>query len=213
MKRSFMLGACLLCAGFVFGQAEDGTVVYNKTAQPAAVLSLPYSAELVNAAMEDYLSKKGSRAGDLKGFKTFRNTQLAQGDSLNADLYFKVTRKSRSEKDASTVYLLVGIPPEATATPMRETYLTREQAKTFLNGLVPVIEAYNLETLIRAQNEVVIKEEKKYRSLQEEGNDLEKRKTDMERKITANKQDQEAQNTEVERQKQALAQLAGQRKP
>jgi hypothetical protein len=211
MKSFFMFFACLLLAGFAFGQSEESTVVYNKTAHPAAVISLPYPADLVNAAMDDYLSKKGSKASDLKGFKTFRNTLLVQGDSLNADLYFKVTRKSRSEKDATTVYLMVGMPSGVTST--QETYLTGEQARSFLNSLAPVIEAYNLESLIKAQNELVIKAEKKYRSLQNEGNDLEKGKKEIEKKIAANIQDQEAQNKEVDRQKQALTQLVGQRTP
>ena len=99
----------LLLAGCVYGQAKDGIVVYKKTHQPAATIALPYEPSVITATMDNYLSKKGSKRDDLNGYKTFRNTQFVLGDSMNADLYFKVTRKSRSERDQSIVYLMVGI--------------------------------------------------------------------------------------------------------
>jgi hypothetical protein len=202
----------LLIILLVYGQAEDGIVLYNKTHQPAAMISLPYTTNVVNAAMDDYLSKKGSKGDDLKGFKTFRNTRLVQSDSVNADLYFKVTRKSRSEKDKSVIYLLVGMPNEDMANRTQETHFTKEQSKHYLNNLSYVIEAYNLELQIKQQNENVIKEEKRYKNLINDGNDLTKRKGDIEQKIVNNKGEQNKQNTEVEKQKQALAMLVSQRK-
>ena len=168
MKRTFLLFPMLLLLGIVYGQAKDGIVVYKKTHQPAATISLPYEPEVITAAMDDHLSKKGSKSNDVKGFKTFRNTQFVQGDSMNADLYFKVIRNNRSEIGASIIYLMVGMPNEAIATRNQETHFTREHAKEYLNKLMPVIEAYNLELLIKQQNETVIKEEERYNKLVED---------------------------------------------
>lgn len=212
MNRIFLLPLMLLLAGFVFGQAQEGVVVYKKTNQQAAIISLPYSPDVVNAAMDDYLSKKGSKGDDIKGFKTFRNTRLVQTDSMNADLYFRVTRKSRSEKDESTIYLLVRMPNEDISTRSQETHFTREQAKEYLNNLALVIEAYHLELQIKQQNETVIKEEKRYRNLLDDRDELDKTKKDIEQKIENNKHDQVKQNAEVEKQKQTLALLVSQRK-
>jgi hypothetical protein len=212
MKRTFLLWPMLLLAGCVFGQAKDGIVVYKKTHQPAATISLPYEPEVVTAAMDGYLSKKGLKSKDLKGFKTFRNTQFVQGDSMNADLYFKVTRNNRSQIEASIIYLMVGMPNENIEKRNQETHFTRQQAKEYLNNLVPVIEAYNLELLIIQQNETVIEEEKRYNSLVDDGADLNKRKTDNVQKLQRNQHDQDKQNEEVEKHKQALAYLISQRK-
>src|SRR6202035_3330491 len=99
-----------------------------------------------------------------KGFKTYRNTQFAQNDSMNADLYFKVERRSRKEKEESTVYLMVGVANEDIANRNPGTRFGMEQAKNFLDNLVPAMQAYKLELQIKEQNDLVIQEEKKSRS-------------------------------------------------
>lgn len=212
MKKILFLALSLLPACLLFAQAQEGVVAYQKTQQPAAMIHLPYSSGVVNDAMDDYLSKKGTKSDHLKGFKTFRNTRLSENDTVYADLYFKVTRMSREEKEKTTVYLLVGMPNEGIALRNPATSITTEQAKEVLNQLAPAIEAFNLERMIKEQNEVVIKEETRYKSLVKEGGDLSERRADIEKKILANRHDQEKQTTEVNKQKQALALLVDQRK-
>lgn len=212
MKKILLLALSLLPAYLLFAQAQEGVVAYQKTQQPAAIIYLPYSSDVVNDALDDYLSKKGSRSDQLKGFKSFRNTRLSENDTVPADLYFKVARMSREEKGKTTLSLLVGMPNEGIAQRNPSTSITTEQAKEVLNQLVPVIEAFNLERMIKKQNESIIKEEARYKSLVKEGDDLNERRSDIEKKILANRQDQEKQTTEVNRQKQALALLVDQRK-
>ncbi len=213
MKKTFISFCMLFSAGLLYGQAQEGSVEYQKTQQPAAVIELPYAPDIVNAAMNDYLSKKGkSKGSDLKGFTTFRNTQVLQNDMANADLYFKVERKSRKEKEVSIVSLLLSLPKVGEPTVNTVHHLDMEQAKTYLNELVPAIEAYDLELQIKEQNEAVIKAESKYKSLVDDGADLEKKRIAIEKKIQDNKQEQQAQIAEVENQKQKLTGRVGQRK-
>jgi hypothetical protein len=199
---------CLL-----FGQAQEGTVDYQKSQHPAAFIELPYSPDIVNAALNDYLSKKGkSGTNALKGFTTFRNTRVLQQDSANADLYFKVERKSKKEKQASVVSLLLAMPKEGVVAQNNVRYLNMEEAKAYLNELVPAIEAYNLELLIKDQNDAVIKAESKYKTLTDDATGLEKKKEDIEKKIRNNKQEQQTQKNEVDAQKQKLAEWVSLRK-
>jgi hypothetical protein len=60
------------------------------------------------------------------------------------------------------------------------------------------MESYKLEIQIRDQNDLVIREEKKSKSMIDDGLDLSKKKFDLDRKLEGNKQDQEKQNAEVE---------------
>src|SRR5687767_15425279 len=116
MKRILLLLCMLFITVLVVGQAKDGTVKFQRTQQPAAIIELPYAPDMVRAAMNDYLSKKGKTKGnDLKGFTTFRNTQLVQNDLANADLYFRVERKTNQENNNSTVSLLLTAPKEGNA--------------------------------------------------------------------------------------------------
>ncbi|MFL5788763.1 MAG: hypothetical protein ACJ748_11965, partial [Flavisolibacter sp.] len=91
-------------------------------------------------------------------------------------------------------------------------YLSMEDGKNYLNGLATAIEAYNLELTIKDQNDAVIKAEAKYKKLTNEGDDLDKKRADLDKKIADNKNDQMQQMKEVENQKQRLAQWVGQRK-
>ena len=206
MKRIIISLFLLLITGFIFGQAKEGAVSFQKRQQAAAVIELPYAPDVITAALNNYLSKKGkSRSTDLKGFTTFRNTQLLKEDSTNADLYFRVERKSRQEKEVSIVSLLLTTPDDGTEAVSNVHHLNMEQAKSYLNELAPAIEAYNLEEQIKDQNNAVIQAESKYKNLVNEGADLEKKREALERKIQDNKLEQRTQQNEVESRKQKLA--------
>jgi hypothetical protein len=213
MKSTLLLVCMLFITVLMVGQAKEGTVKFQRTQQPAAVIELPYTPNIVSAAMNDYLSKKGkSKGNDLKGFTTFRNTQFQQNDASNADLYFKVQKNNKGENGNSIVSLLLTAPKEVNVKASTIHHLDMEQAKTFLNDLAPAIEAYNLEQQIKNQNEAVIKAESRYKSLADDGTDLETKRVGIERKQQDNKQEQQKQMNEIENQKQKLAVLVSQRK-
>jgi hypothetical protein len=134
-----------------------------------------------------------------------------QSDSVNADLYFKTEHKSKKEREVTVVSLLL-MPIEAQANTGNLHYLTMDDAKDYLNGLATTIDAYNLELTIKDQNDAVIKAEAKYKSLANEGEDLENKRTGIEKKIADNKNDQQQQLKEIENQKQKLTQWVNRRK-
>ena len=206
MKRTMLSLGTLLLATLLFGQAQEGAVEYQKRHQSAAVIELPYAPDIVRAALNEYLSRKGrSKATDLKGFTTFRNTQPLANDSANADLYFKIERKSRQDKEISVVSLLLTTPQEVTVTSNTVHHLNMEEAKTYLNDLGPAVEAYNLELLIKEQNADIISAESRYKNLVDDGTGLQRKKEDLERKIEQNRLEQQKQAAEVEALKQKLA--------
>ncbi len=208
---SIFFFSMLVCA-IGYGQAYESSVEYQNKLQPAAVIELPYPPAVVDAAMGEYLSKKGkSRSNDIKGFRTFRNTQPTLNDSINGDLYFKTERKNRKEKDVTVVSLLV-MPTDTPTTPGNIHYLNMDDAKNYLNDLSQAIEAYNLELMIKDQNDVVIKAETKYKSLVNDADDLEKKRTEIVKKLSDNQNDQQQQLKEIENQKQKLTQRVEQRK-
>ena len=205
--KGLILSCCFLFfASAIFGQAQEGAVSYQKRQQSAAVIELPYAPDVVIAALNDYLSRKGrSKSTDLKGFTTFRNTQPLASDSANADLYFKIERKSRQDREISVVSLLLTTPQEGPATANSMHHLNMEEAKTYLNDLGPAVEAYNLELQIKEQNNDVISAEAKYKNLVSDGASLQKKKEELEKKIENNRLEQQTQRNEVEAQKQKLA--------
>jgi len=211
MKKACFSIALFFLVGIVYSQATEGTVQYQKTDLPAALIELPYSPDVVQYGINDYLSKKGrSKREDRKGFTTYRNTQALQNDSANADLYFKVERKSRQEKDISVVSLLLTTPNEGAAQDLHP--LQMEQAKAYLNDLAPAIEAYQLELQIKEQNANLIRAEAKYKGFTDDGAVLERKRVELEKKRADNKQEIQKLAAGIAAQKQRLAQLVEQRK-
>jgi hypothetical protein len=212
MKKTILFPLVWLISVFSYGQAQESTVEYQKKMQPAAVIELPYSPSVVDAAMDDYLSKKGkSRSSDIKGFRTFRNTDAVTGDSTNADLYFKTERKSRKEKQVTVISLLLR-PTDAQTNTDNLHYMNMGDARNYLNDLASAIDAYNLEVTIKDQNDAVIKAEAKYKNLIDEGEYLEKKRTTIDKRIADNKNDQQQQIKEIENQRKKLTEWISQRK-
>jgi hypothetical protein len=87
-----------------------------------------------------------------------------------------------------------------------------EQAKAYLNGLTPAIEAYNLELMIKEQNQVVIKSEATYKTQFNNGAELEQKRTELETRILENKTEQEKHQADVNTQKKKLTDLVNRRK-
>jgi hypothetical protein len=211
MKKTILFFSITLVSVFSYGQARQGVVEYQNKLHSAAVIELPYSPSVVDAAMNDYLSRKGkSRTNEVKGFATFRNTRPVQTDSVNADLYFKTERKSKKEKEVTVLSLLV--MPTDEQTPGNLHYLNMDDSKNYLNDLAVEIDAYNLELTIKDQNDVVIRAEAKYKTLLNDGDELEVKRTAIDKKIMDNKIEQQQQLKEIANQKQRLSQWAAERK-
>ena len=210
MKSVILFAFMVIASAGVFAQATEGTVSFKKSKQSAAIIELPYSSDVVNASLNEYLSKKGrSKDTDARGFTTFRNTQQLQGDSLNADLFFKVEGKDRQSSKVSL--LVTQDVSKATATNAVNN-MTMEQAKAYLDELVPVIESYNLEILINQQNDAIIKAESKYKSIRNEADDLDKKRLSIDRDIEEKRRELQKQEDETSLQKQKLAELVSRRK-
>jgi hypothetical protein len=210
MKSVILFAFMVFTSAGVFAQATEGTVSFKKSKQSAAIIELPYSSDVVNASLNEYLSKKGrSKDTDARGFTTFRNTQQLQGDSLNADLFFKVEGKDRQSSKVSL--LVTQDVSKATATNAVNN-MTMEQAKAYLDELVPVIESYNLEILINQQNDAIIKAESKYKSIRNEADDLDKKRLSIDRDIEEKRRELQKQEDETSLQKQKLAELVSRRK-
>jgi predicted nucleic acid-binding Zn-ribbon protein len=119
------------------------------------------------------------------------------------DFFIKVERKSRKASDESTLYMIMNKDGENALAKMETDDISR--AKSFLNDMLPEVEAADLEIRIKNQEETVARAEKKLSNLKNDQISLEK-------KLSDNKTDQEVTQKDIEAQKQALGVLMGKRK-
>ncbi len=211
MKKIFTLFIAALAVQFAAAQtAYEGKVEYSKKDQETFAIEFPYPPSVVEDALLEKMAAMGHKAKESKGFRNYKNTVLSKISAESMDYIFRVEKKSRKEKDESVVYMLI-YKADANIVPVMDGVI-KDQAKTFLNEMVPYVEAYNLEVQLKAQDDVIAKAIKKQGNLESDLTDLEKKKKKLEENIEENKKDQEKQKVEIEKQRQVLEAMKKKRK-
>lgn len=208
MKKLVMAAAALLSFSIAaLAQAYEGTIEYDKKKQAAVVIDYAYSTEAVENAIIEKMQRMGYKSKEEKGmfnkdkgFRVFKGAMISDISDNSMDYIVNVERKSRKDKDESTLYLVMNKNGENVSSSVE-----MGRAKDFLNGLLPEVEASNLELQIKDQEEMVTKAEKKLKNLRDDQDDLEK-------KLKNNQKDQEDTQKNIEDQKHALENLRAKRR-
>jgi hypothetical protein len=210
-KRLLFAMMTLLFTAPVFSQAYESQVTYDKKKQKAITIDYAYSQEAVQNAIVQKIEKMGFLGKEEKGvfnkdkgYIIFKDAAIPDVSEERMDYIVKVERKSRKDKDETTLYLLL---QKGGVDVIQEGLSSHDigKAKAFLVNLLPEIEEANLELQIKAQDEAVVKSEKKFKELQDQ-------KADLERKLQKNAEDIENQQKQIETQRAALDGLKGKRK-
>lgn len=200
-----------LSIAFASAQSYEGTIQYDKKKQRAVVIDFGFPPEAVENAVVQKMAKLGYKPKEEKGllnkdkgFLVFKNAYVTDISSESADYIVKVERKSRKEKDESVLYVILNKDSKNLMDDLSPEDIGR--AKSYLNNLLPDVEASNLELQIKAQEDVIAKAEKKLRDLRDD-------QTSLEKKLSDNKANQESTQKDIENQKLSLITLISKRKP
>ncbi len=209
-KISLLFMGLVIISAVAVAQAYEGTIQYNKKKQSAIVIDYVYPPEAVENAIIQKLEKLGYRAKEEKGilnrdkgFLLFKNAYIPDISLDKIDYIIKVERKSRKESEEAILYLIMNKDGENAMDKLDSYDIGR--AKSYLNNMLPDIEEANLELLIKAKEDMVVKAEKKLKILQDD-------KIELENKLTVNSKMQDDTIREIETQKQNLETLQGKRK-
>lgn len=209
-KISLLLISLVTIAAIARAQAYEGSVQYDKKKQAAIMIDYSYPSKAVENAIIQRMEKLGYHAKEEKGilnrdkgFFVFKNAYITDITINKIDYIIKVERKSRKESEEAILYLIMNKEGGNAMDKMDAYDIGR--AKSFLNNMLPDIEAANLELLIKAKEEMVAKAEKKLKNLQAD-------KLELENKITANAKMQDETIKDIELNKENLETLKGKRK-
>ena len=194
-----------------FAQSHTETVTYQKISRQAVVNEIPFPEKTVRDAIDDKMGQMGYKGKDVKGFTVYKSVRLADLGSDSYDLYFSADRKSRKEKEYSNLTLMISKGFDNFVADSSDSRLI-SNAKNYLDSIKIMIGAYDLEQQIIAQEDAIKKADKKYNNLVEDGQDLEKKKRNIEKDIEDNIKNQANQKAETEKQRQILETLRGKRK-
>jgi hypothetical protein len=174
----------IICLGITLssicsmGQARDGTLSLNQreVAQPAALINLPYAPDIVQQALNDYLSKTSDKHHtEADSFLLSRNTLLVKNNLSNADMYFEIGARDKSHLNESVVYLKLNsfsrdLNNQETNDPVR---FDMQQAKDYLDNLAVAIRPYASELQLRLQKRNLSMAQAKSEGLARHGKNLE----------------------------------------
>jgi hypothetical protein len=208
---------CFLFALTSFAQAYEGSVDYEKKKQAALVIDYSYSPDAVEGAIVDKLERLGLQAKEQKGlfnsskgFRNYKGAIMSDISSSSIDYCVKVEQKGRKGNDEATLYLIMFKDGTNLLSSRDDDVISK--AKSFLNSLLPEVEAFNLELKIKDQETTVSKAEKKYKDLRDDQESMEKKIKKLEEDLKENAKDQQDQQKEIERQKQILEVIKNKRK-
>lgn len=187
----------LKTAAYSQAVATEGKIEYQRGEKPAAIIELPYRSDLIEDALKQKLAKKGVKEEHIKGMQVFKGSRLTPTDGEVVDMYFRVERKGRKDNNSSVVYLILGRPNENVALRTSDDAYRIQEGRDFLNGLVPEVEAYKLETDITSLEESIKKSEKDLENLTGDQKSLENKIRDLQDRLTQNKLDQDAANAQL----------------
>lgn len=217
MRNILAAIVCLFFLGAAQGQAYNGTIEYDKKKQTAVVMEYSYSADAVENAFINRMQALGYKPKEEKGlfnkdkgFLVFKSAFVKDISDVSLDYIIKVERKSRKDSDKSLIYLIAN--NNGTNVLDNSESTVRDNARNFLQNLLPDVEAANLELQIKDQEDVVTKAEKKLKGLQDDQKSMEDKIKKLQDDLKTNAKDQENQQKEIENQKAALDALRGKRK-
>lgn len=197
--KKILLSAFIMASSYIsFGQVYDGLVEYNKKDQPAVMSDYKFPEETVEKALKEKLEKLGLKVKSSKGFLVVSNSIISSIAPIPMDYAFKVDRKSKKEKDITTVSLVMAVGD------VNNTAANSSNAKTFLSDLAPAVDATNTDNMVNDQYAALTKAQKKYKNLQDDQTSLEKKIRNLQDDLAANAKDQQDQLKEVQRQQDIL---------
>ncbi len=207
MKKIVLLWiAVVFFTAVAMAQPRLVTAEYQKTQQPAIEYNVPFTEKTVTKSLNDYFEKLGYKGKDTKGYQTYKGVRLPELGPDIYDLYFKTDRKSKKEKDATTVTMLISSGYEKFIGDTTDATLIGN-AKTYLENLTTRVAAYDLSEQIADQDGVVKKAINNLNNAISSGEDLQKKKSKIENDIEDNSKKQASLKAESEKQQLILQTL------
>ncbi len=211
MKKIRLLFSVMIIYSGAFAQTHTVNVDYQKVSREALVNEIYFSEKTVSNAIEASMDKLGIKGKSSKGYIVYKGVRLPELGNDAYDLYFSVDRKSRKEKETSSVTMMISKGEDNFVTSSTDAALMTK-TKAYLDNLWDMVGVYDLEQQIVAQEDLVKKNEKKMNNLTEDATDLEKKRKKIEDDINNNKKAQVSQQEELENQKKILETVKGKRK-
>lgn len=209
MRTISLLLVSLFASTAVLAQPYEGKVEYDKRRQDAFMCDYSASAEAVELAIVKYFQELGYKPVEEKGifnkdkgFKIFKDAFVKDVTDEKQDYLVKVESRSKKSTEGATLTLVLMKGLVNQKTDMKEDEIRK--VKRFMSSLEASVQREYLELQIKAQEDQVVKTQKKLTTLKSEQIDLEK-------KLQTNLSNQQDTEKEISAKQTALEVLKAKR--
>ncbi len=180
MRKYFILGLVLFSTIASIAQPYEGKIDYDKKRQDAFMCDYAASPEAVEIAFVKYFQNLGYKPVEEKGifnkdkgFKIFKDAFVTDLNKEKFDYLLKVEGRTKKAAESATLTLVIFKGFANQKTDMKEDEI--KKVKRFLTSFEGPVQREYLELQIKAQEDQVLKSQKKLATLKAEQIDLEKK--------------------------------------
>ncbi|WP_018629737.1 hypothetical protein [Niabella aurantiaca] len=198
-KFSLILALLTLTGAASFAQkAYEGRIRYKKIDQPALVVEYNYPVNVVENALKAKMADLRLKYSTSKGFISYNNCIVPSITRSALDYTFKTEQSGKNGKEKTTLYLIM----EGGNNIAEDAVVLAAKGKSFLEGLTSNVKKSNTIFQIKKQEDLLVTEEQKLRSLKDDYEALD-------RKMQQNLEAQQKQTRIITSQKSILDDLKG----
>lgn len=179
-KTILLIPAILLIGILVHGQAKDASVMIDKENRNAVMITIDQPEKITRDALEQRMERSGLKERERKGIVSYKGVTFSEISPDKVDIYTKV---EAGPNNSSVVYMAVSRGYNNFTASVPDSALT-QNVKTFLESFVNDADTHSADVGISNQIKDVNKEQKIYQRLLDEKDELLKKKTNIETRLT-----------------------------
>ncbi|MGJ7030481.1 hypothetical protein [Niabella hirudinis] len=198
-KFSLILALLTLTGAASFAQkAYEGRIRYKKIEQPALAVEYSYPLNVVENALKAKMADLRLKYSASKGFISYNNSVIPSVTPSVLDYTFKTVQSGTTGKEKTILYMIM----EGGNNIAGDAVVLAANGKSFLESLAPMVKKSNTVFQIKKQEDLLITEEEKLKSLKDAYEKLDE-------KMKLNLEEQRKQSRIIASQKSILDDLKG----
>ncbi len=170
----------LLSGTLMYGQARDASVMIDNENRSAVMITIDQPEKITGDALQQRLERSGLKDKARNGVLRYKGVILSEISPDKVDIYTKV---EQGPNNSSVVYMAVSRGYNNFTNNAADSGIT-QNVKNFLQSFVKDANYYSADVGISTMINDLNKDEKAYQKLLDEQRDLQKKKSNIESRLT-----------------------------
>jgi hypothetical protein len=197
IKTGLLAAAALLAGTVIYGQAKEASVMIDKENRHAVMITVDQPEKNTREALQQRLERSGLKEKSRNGSTKYLGVTLSEISADKVDLYTKV---EPGPNNSSVVYMAVSRGYNNFTNGAADSSIT-QNVKTFLESFIQDANNHSADMGITNQLNDISKDEKNYQNLLDEQTDLQKKRSNIDNRLSAIQTELNTRKEELDKKK------------